>query len=118
MNKSENCITCKSNIVYLDALCTEEGAFQSHGFFKIPLCDKCGLQTTVKTYKGKLYWCCYRVRNEIKENFDVRKFQCFYRRSVYRGTWLERAKLSVKKVVVLVKLYLEPNANKLLKYYR
>ena len=102
MNTSEDCIICKSNIVYLDALCTE-GTFpflRSRRFFKIPLCDKCGYHTTVKKYKGKLYW-CYIVRNE--------EVQCFYRKSVYKSTWLERSKLSVKQVVVLVKLYLEPH---------
>ena len=79
---------------------------ENHQFIENPNCNMCGEQATLKLYRSKLHWCCYEG-HVYKQNEEEKKWQCSFRKSIYADTWLYRSRLTVKQVVIFVKLYME-----------
>lgn len=56
--------------------------------------------------KGKWFWFCYKRSKVQEEDGATIEYRCCFKKSIVAGTWFERSRLSIKKVSILVKLYL------------
>ena len=106
-----DCQICSYNILNLQILEEKEESYSflfNHGFFaERPDCRKCGSATKMKMCRRKEHWVCYKKRDETQPDGNIVTFQCNFRKSIFAGTSLENSKLAVKKVALLIKLYLE-----------
>ena len=99
---------CEKSILQLNHYDNEENHlkfYQDHNLLKKPMCSRCGEEPHLRLVKKRWNWCCYR-RTQIQEEGNVLVFRCCFQKTVTSGTWFERSKLPLKKIMILVKIYL------------
>ena len=82
---------------------------RSHGLIQERNCTRCGEKANLTKIRQKYYWRRRRTKKEVDNDGNEIIFKCDFLKSIFSETWLAKAKVPLKSIFILAKLYLQRN---------